>query len=121
MTEVARLRVLLVEDEGPIALMIEDMLADLGCDVVASAAHFGRACELAISAQVDIAVLDLNLDGQSAVPVAHILSERGIPFVFSTGYGADRLPQEFAACPSVTKPFSFADLQEKIRVARQRA
>src|SRR3990170_2051669 len=100
MTDPAGLKVLVVEDEGPVALLIEDMLLDLGCEIAASAAELDRACNLARTAMIDFAVLDLNLGGESAVPVGHILRERGIPFVFSTGYGTSGLAEEFSSHPT---------------------
>lgn len=114
MVELAGLKVLLVEDEGPVALMIEDMLLDLGCRIVASAAELDRACELATTADIDFALLDLNLGGSSAMPVAYILKQRGVPFVFSTGYGIGGIPKEFSTRPSLAKPFRFRDLQEGV-------
>jgi CheY-like chemotaxis protein len=117
MVELAGLRTLVVEDEGAVALLIEDMLLDLGCEVVASAADLSRACELARSAQIDFAVLDLNLGGVSALPIARILRERRIPFVFSTGYGTSGASQEFESYPILTKPFVIADLKIKVSVA----
>ncbi len=117
MTDLAGRRALVVEDEGAVALLIEDMLADLGCEIVASAAGLGRACELARTAGIDFAILDLNLNGASAIPVARILRERHIPFVFSTGYGVRGVSEEFAFHPLLAKPFVIADLQEKISAA----
>jgi len=118
MTDPAPLRVLIVEDEGPVALLIEDMLFDLGHEVTASAANLDSACKLAGTADIDLVLLDLNLDGASAMPVAHILRERGIPFVFSTGYGATGIPKEFACYPVLAKPFALSDLQATILRAR---
>lgn len=117
MAESARLKVLVVEDEGPVALLVEDMLIDLGCEVVASAADLDRACQLARTAAIDFAVLDLNLRGSSAEPAARILRERRIPFIFSTGYGASGVPEEFRSYPALTKPFVIEDLREKVSVA----
>lgn len=117
MADLRGLKALVVEDEGAVALLIEDMLLDLGCDIAASAAHLDRARELARSVSIDFALLDLNLNGSSALPIAHILRERGIPFVFSTGYGAAGISQEFDSCPILAKPFVLADLQAKICAA----
>lgn len=117
MDEFRGLTVLVVEDEGPIALLIEDMLADLGCEVTASAASLNKACALAESAAVDFALLDLNLNGASALPVADILRRREIPFVFSTGYGAAGLPNEYRQHPMLAKPFLAEDLRQKIAAA----
>jgi CheY-like chemotaxis protein len=106
-----------VEDEGSIALLIEDMLLELGCEIAASAAHLAQAREVACSAGFDFAVLDVNLAGQPAFPVAKILRERRIPFVFSTGYGASGIPEEFKGTPTLSKPFAVDELREKIAFA----
>jgi CheY-like chemotaxis protein len=117
MADLSGLKVLVVEDEGAVALLIEDMLLDLGCEVAASAAELDKACELARSAKIDLALLDLNLDGSSALPVASILRERKIPFVFSTGYGPEGVSQEFDSYPILVKPFEIFDLQAKVAAA----
>jgi CheY-like chemotaxis protein len=108
------LKVLVVEDEGFVALMIEDMLEDLGCEIVASAARLAEARGLAATATIDLAILDVNLAGHPSFPVAEILRERGIPFLFSTGYGQSGLSQEFAERPLIGKPFSLKELRETI-------
>jgi CheY-like chemotaxis protein len=117
MADLKGLRALVVEDEGVVALMIEDMLLDLGCEIAASAADLDKGCKLAQSADIDFALLDLNLNGSSALPIAHILRERRIPFVFSTGYGAGGVSPEFASQQIVAKPFVLADLQSRISAA----
>lgn len=114
MTELTGLRAMVVEDEGPVALLVEDMLMELGCEVVASAAEVERACALARTATIDVALLDLNLAGKSALPVAHVLRERGIPFVFSTGYGVTELAAEFRSQPTLAKPFRIDDLERAL-------
>ena len=79
-------RVLVVEDEMMILMIIEDMLADLGCESVTAAATVDQALAL-IDAQVfDAAMLDMNLNGNKSHAVADALAARGVPFVFSTGY-----------------------------------
>ena len=117
MADFAGLKALVVEDEGPVALLVEDMLIDLGFHIVASAAELEKACELARTATIDFALLDLNLNGVSAMPVARILRERGIPFVFSTGYGVSGRSEEFASCLVLAKPFVFEDLRQVARIA----
>ncbi|QXH97457.1 response regulator [Pseudomonas ogarae] len=121
MTPFAGVRVLVVEDEGAIALLIEEMLEECGCEVVASVARLAAACEVAGSAQVDLAILDVNLAGERVFPVAEILQGRKIPFLFSTGYGASGLPAEYAGCPVLHKPFSQSELQQKIAVTLKEA
>ncbi|WP_064694510.1 response regulator [Rhizobium aegyptiacum] len=117
MIEFSDLKVLVVEDEGVVALMIEDMLEDLGCSIAASVARLPEACAAAAGSEFDLAVLDVNLAGQPSFPVAEILRERGIPFMFSTGYGKGSLPEEYAGCPVVGKPFSVEDLKQEMTVA----
>lgn len=114
MTDFSGVRVLIVEDEGFVALMIEDMLQDLGCEIVASVPRLTEACGIAAIAQIDVAVLDINLAGQPSFAVAEILRDRAVPFVFSTGYGQSGLPEEFAGSPVLGKPFSLKDLQQTI-------
>lgn len=115
MPELSAPRVFLVEDEALVALMIEDMLVDLGFAVVATAAHLAKACELARTRSFDVAVLDVNLAGEFVFPVARILRERRIPFLFSTGYGGPPLEEEFRQAPTIGKPFSVDQLDEKLR------
>lgn len=117
MVDLAGRRALVVEDEGAIALLIEDMLSDLGCEIAASAAELDKACALARTADIDFAILDLNLNGASAIPVARILRERRIPFVLSTGYGAGGVSGDLAIYPLLAKPFAITDLQDKISAA----
>lgn len=120
MSEFSGVKVLIVEDEGLVALMIEDMLQDLGCEVVASVAGLKEACSLAATAELDLAVLDMNLRGERSFPVAEILREREVPFMFSTGYGTDGLPAEFSGSLVLSKPFSAKALQETLLYALAR-
>ena len=95
-------RILVVEDEMLVVMMIEDMLADLGCKLVTSAATVDQALAL-INAQVfDAAMLDVNLNGNDSHPVAEALSARGVPFIYSTGGYSDR--------PVLRKPFKYEEL-----------
>ena len=79
-------RILLVEDEPMIAFALEDMVLELGFDVVGPAHRLSEALALAAAAEVDAAVLDVNLNEEPSFPVADLLRERGIPFLFATGY-----------------------------------
>lgn len=114
MTPFAGIRVLLVEDEGAVAMLIEEMLEELGCTTVASVPRLALARERAATADIDLAILDVNLAGERVFPVAEILRARQVPFLFSTGYGASGLPTEFAQCPVLHKPFSESELRLKI-------
>jgi CheY-like chemotaxis protein len=100
-----RPRILVVEDELMIRMLLEDMLMDIGYDVVASAGRLDEAIRFAGEADFDIAILDLNLAGQSVAPVAAILEQRGRPFVFATGYGERGLPEQYRGRPMLQKPF----------------
>lgn len=104
-----RLRVLLVEDEYLVAMLVEDMLNTLGFEVAQIAQNLGAATSAAETGSFDVAVLDVNLDGAFSNPVAEILTRRGIPFVFATGYGRAG-PHEAFAVPSLQKPFDEHDL-----------
>jgi CheY-like chemotaxis protein len=105
-------RVLVVEDEMMVLMLIEDMLADLGCESVAAAATVAQALAL-IDAQVfDAAMLDLNLNGHKSHPVAAALAARGVPFVFSTGYTAHDMREGYSDRPLLKKPFQYEELIE---------
>jgi CheY-like chemotaxis protein len=106
-----RRRILLVEDEMIIAMMLEDLLADLGYSVVAIAARSDEALAIIEAQSIDAAILDLNLAGQRSDSVADSLAARDIPFVFSTGYGEQGLKPEHRDRPLLKKPFRSADLE----------
>lgn len=113
MTDGARLqgiRVLIVEDETLVALMLEDMLEELGCLVLDIAWRLPQAIKVAETSNADVAVLDVNIAGERVDPVADILERRRIPFVFATGYGAAGLPQRLKAHPVLPKPVSSQEL-----------
>ena len=104
------LRVLVVEDEMMVSMLIEDMLTDLGCTVVGPAARLDEAIDLAKTHELDCAVLDVNLGGQPIVPLADVLREMGRPFAFATGYGDAGLRDVDKGTPVLQKPFRESDL-----------
>jgi CheY-like chemotaxis protein len=110
-------RVLVVEDEAAIAMLLEDMLLDFGCEVVGPAARLTMALEMAQRDAFDVAILDVNVAGDAVYPVAEALAERGLPFVFSTGYGGGGIKDPFRDRPVVQKPFSQQDLKRTLLVA----
>src|SRR3954471_8306087 len=110
-------RVLLVEDEALIAMLVEDMIHDSGGEMVGSAGKLTDAIDLARNAQADVALLDLNLKGKLAYPVADVLRERGVPIVFTSGYGSDALIDRFQDCPVLDKPFDQHSLEQAIDTA----
>ena len=112
-----RRRVLVVEDEVIVAMLIEDMLGDLGYDVVALSTHLDEALTFARTMPIDVAVLDVNLNGEMSFPVADVLRARGIPFVFATGYGPRVLGAPYVGTPTLQKPFQIGELQRMLEEA----
>lgn len=109
------LRVLVVEDEMTIALLMEDMLVELGHEVVDLAMRLPQALELAKAADFDLAILDVNLDGRMSFPVAEALDARGLPYIFVTGYGSAGVDPAYRKNSIVMKkPFDLTDLQASI-------
>jgi CheY-like chemotaxis protein len=108
--KLAGLRVLVVEDEMMVSMLIEDMLTDLGCIVVGPAARLDEAIDLAMASDLDCAVLDVNLGGQPIFPLADLLRERGKPFAFATGYGDAGVRDVDRGTAVLQKPFREGDL-----------
>jgi CheY-like chemotaxis protein len=108
------LRLLVVEDEALVAMLLEDALQALGCAVVGPAGNVARALALLEKEDVDLALLDVNLGGKRSYPVAEALAARGIPFVFVTGYGASGVDRRFAAAPVLQKPFDGCQLAQAL-------
>lgn len=104
------LRVLVVEDLAVLAWQVRDVLTEAGAVVTGPAPSVERALELLAEREVDTAVLDMNLNGESADPVADALAARGIPFLFLTGYGSDVTRGRHAGRPTLGKPFRAAAL-----------
>ena len=104
-------RALLVEDEFMIALLLEGYMHDCGISETVLEATLSRGLEAARTGEFDLAVLDVNLNGESSFPIAEVLNERGIPFTFSTGYGPEGVVRKFPDRPVLTKPFSMPALQ----------
>jgi CheY-like chemotaxis protein len=103
-------RVLVIEDEMLVLIMIEDMLADLGCNSVTSAATIDKALALIEAQAFDFVMLDVNLNGRDSQPVAEALSARGVPVVYSTG-NTDHGPRDgYSGRPVLRKPFKYEDL-----------
>jgi CheY-like chemotaxis protein len=99
-------RVLVVEDEMLVLLNIEAVLADLGCAAIFAAATVARALALMEAQRFDLAMLDVNLGGETSYLVADALALRSIPFVFSTGYGHHGIEARFGDRPVLRKPYS---------------
>jgi CheY-like chemotaxis protein len=114
------MRILVVEDELMIRMLLEDMLGELGYTVAAEAARIEEALDAAKNADFDIAILDVNLNGQPISPVADALVARGMPFVFATGYGERGLPEPYRDRPTLKKPFQMEGLKQMLQTALER-
>lgn len=106
--------VLLVEDEVLIRMMISDMLADLGHRVIAEAGSIDEALPIAASAEFELAILDVNINGAKITPVARVIKARNLPIIFATGYGFAGLPEDFSNYPALQKPFQVEALAKAI-------
>lgn len=116
------LRVLVVEDDMMIAVIIEESLHELGCVVVGPAAKLDVALRLANDEAFDAAILDVTIRGGKVFPVAERLRERGIPFALASGYGDWALPDSLRGQSRLKKPFTIEELQEQMQaLSRERA
>lgn len=106
----AGLRVLVVEDEMLVSLLIEEMLADVHCVVVGPFDRVSEALVAARTESIDAAVLDVNVDGVMVYPVAEVLASRQIPFLFLSGYGRDAIPSDRPHWRVCNKPFRTEEL-----------
>ena len=111
-------RVLVVEDESLVAMLIETILEDMDCIPVGPAANIEEGLRLVADTQdLDAALLDVNVAGQQIFPVADALKARGVPFVFSTGYGEGGLPDDWRGHPTIQKPFTEATVRTALMKA----
>jgi DNA-binding response OmpR family regulator len=106
-----RPRVLLVEDEALVAMMIQETLTEFGFQVLGPLSTASEALAAARERSIDAAVLDINLGDGLVYTVAEILAERGVPFVFVTGYDADSVDSRFSGIPILQKPIERESLQ----------
>ncbi|MEA2756081.1 MAG: hypothetical protein QOJ54_2370 [Aliidongia sp.] len=109
------MRVLVVEDELLIAMVIETLLADEGCQVVGPLGRLGAALKAAEDEALDVALLDVNIEGAAVFPVADILARRGIPFAFVTGYGSGGVPTAYRDRPVLTKPYRSREVTDMLK------
>ena len=107
-------RVLLVEDEYLVAMEIEDILVELGAEVVGPFARVEPALSAARREALDGAVLDVRLDGETIDVVAAVLVARGVPVLLTTGYEGEQLPPDLRPLPRLRKPFDERELQRMI-------
>ncbi|HKR16209.1 response regulator [Rhizorhapis sp.] len=106
------LRLFVVEDEALVAMLLEQMLEDLGCEVVSLAGTVGQALDQVerVAQKVDAAILDVNLGGERVYPVAEALAAHDVPFLFATGYGPSGLEDRYPEHMVLSKPYVEATL-----------
>lgn len=115
-------RILVVEDESMIWMLIEDELSEEGCQVVGPAARLDEALLAASNETIDAALLDVNLGGRPVYPVADVLARRGIPFAFLTSYGEGGIQEAYRHHPVLKKPFTLNGLVAlAVRLVSERA
>jgi len=110
-------RVLVVEDESLVAMLLETILEDMGCTPVGPASTVDAGLTMATDEQLDAALLDVNVAGKQVFPIAEALKARGVPFVFSTGYGEGGLPDEWRGQAAIQKPFTEAAVRDALMKA----
>jgi CheY-like chemotaxis protein len=110
-------RVLIVEDELMIRMLLEGMLEDLGHTIAGQAGTIEEALTLANQAEFDVALLDVNLNGKPITPVVAVLAARGLPFIFASGYGQRGVPEEYRDSPALQKPFQAEALAAALEAA----
>lgn len=108
-------RILIVEDEAFIAVMLADMLEELGYEVAAAVSQVSHAEEFLADGKIDIALLDVNLGSEKIDPIADLLARRACPFIFTTGYGQAGVPAAYAHTTVLQKPFHINDLADALR------
>jgi DNA-binding response OmpR family regulator len=108
-------RILVVEDEMLVAMVLEDQLTEAGCEVVGPAFSVEHAMRLGESEPLDGAVLDINLAGEKVYPVADLLAARNVPFVYVTGFGQAGLREADQGRPMLQKPYLFSSLEAIVR------
>ena len=118
----AGLRVLIVDDEALVAMLLEDMVADLGCTAVGVASRVTQALEMVSDPAFafDVAVLDVNVAGEAVTPVAEAVLARGAAVVFATGYGESGVPEAFRGRPTLQKPFGLSEVAACLRASLSR-
>ena len=116
-----RTRILVVEDEALLAMELEQVLEAAGYTIIGPCSNLKSAAEASRGEAINLALLDINLNGEMVYPLADELSEEGIPFILMTGYDTSSLPERFRGAPRVSKPFDPAPLAEKIQRMRSRS
>jgi DNA-binding response OmpR family regulator len=113
------MRILIVEDEVLVAMHLEDLLLEMGHQVVGSASRIPMAIVLARDEELDFAILDVNVAGSQSYPVADILRQRKISFIFATGYGTAGLVDGYRHEATLSKPYEPGELERALSAARE--
>ncbi|HEY1962614.1 MAG TPA: response regulator [Rhizomicrobium sp.] len=114
---VHRPRVLLAEDEALVGMLVREILEEMGCMVTGPIADLHDAQQIAKDGPFDAAILDINLGGAFAYPVAEALQARGVPFIFLTGYAKDIIHERFTGAPILRKPIEREALETALHTA----
>jgi CheY-like chemotaxis protein len=113
------IRLLIIEDEALVAMFIEDILSEMGCETVDILTSLPDAVSRVDGVNFDAVILDVNLGGERTYSLAERLIEKHIPFIFSTGYGVSGIPDNLHNVPIIQKPFQKSDLENALHVALQ--
>jgi CheY-like chemotaxis protein len=108
-------KVFVVEDDPMVSMLIEELLSDIGCEVVATVSRFNEVLEKAESIAFDVAILDFNLNGKHTISIAEEFARRDMRFLFATGYALPIVPEALQKVPVLQKPFRHDDLARAIR------
>jgi DNA-binding response OmpR family regulator len=103
-------RILVLEDEPIVGFALEDMLEALGYDQIWLATRLDEAAKIIDEESIEVAILDVNIHGERSYPLADALADRGVPFIFATGYGDSEHPERHRHVVTITKPYSMADV-----------
>ena len=115
-------RILIVDDEPLISMMVEGWLNELGCEVVGPAGSVQDGLKLIASRELDAAILDIDLGGRDCYLVANTLEQRGVPFAFASGGSDLRAAQSFKNPIFLQKPFDFEGVKTVLgKLLKQRA
>jgi CheY-like chemotaxis protein len=109
------LKIFIIEDESMVTMLIEDILQDLGYEVVGNASRIEEALDKISTHTFDAVILDVNLNGHETFKIAGKLESGGIPFLFATGYGVHGLPERFRSVPVLPKPFREKDMERALK------
>ena len=112
----AALRVLLVEDELIIAMMVESVITNMGFEVIGPVVHIDQALRLVADGEFDCAILDVNIRGGNSYAVADLLIARDCPFVMATGYSDWSIPPHLIGQKRLTKPYSTEALESELKL-----